>query len=109
MGFNPNKATHPGQIIARALEREGMTQKNLSERTGLTEKHLSQIINEEASITVETALLLENALGGNASFWINLEKNYQETKARIERVSFIRKEIPLLDRFPYAELLKRGY
>lgn len=93
MAYNPNKAIHPGHIIARALEREEMTQKNLSERTGLTEKHLSQIINGEASITVETALLLENALGGAASFWINLEKNYQETRARLDRSSVLKKGI----------------
>lgn len=109
MAFNPNKAIHPGHIISRALEREGMTQKSLSERTGLTEKHLSQIINGESSITVETALLFENALGGAASFWINLEKNYQETKARLERVSVLTKEVPLLEKFPYAELQKRQY
>jgi HTH-type transcriptional regulator / antitoxin HigA len=99
MVYNSNKAIHPGHIISRTLEREGMTQKNLSERTGLTEKHLSQIINGEA---------LENALGGAASFWINLEKNYQETKARIERTSLIKEELPLLSKFPYAELAKRG-
>ena len=58
MAYNPNKAIHPGHIIARSLEREGMTQKSLGERTGLSEKHLSQIINGSASITVETALLL---------------------------------------------------
>jgi HTH-type transcriptional regulator/antitoxin HigA len=109
MAYNPNKAIHPGQIISRSLEREGMTQKNLSERTGLTEKHLSQIINGEASITVETSLLLENALGGAASFWINLEKNYQETKARIERISVLKKEISILAKFPYSELQKRNY
>ncbi|MEQ1935001.1 MAG: HigA family addiction module antitoxin [Fimbriimonadaceae bacterium] len=109
MAYNPNKAIHPGHIISRSLEREGMTQKNLSGRTGLTEKHLSQIINGEASITVETALLLENALGGAASFWINLEKNYQETKARIERVSVLKNEISALEKFPYSELQKRNY
>jgi HTH-type transcriptional regulator / antitoxin HigA len=109
MAYNPNKAIHPGHIISRSLEREGMTQKNLSERTGLTEKHLSQIINGEASITVETALLLENALGGAASFWINLEKNYQETRARLERVTILRKEIPILANFPYSELQGRNY
>jgi HTH-type transcriptional regulator/antitoxin HigA len=108
MTYNPNKAIHPGQIISRSLEREGMTQKNLSERTGLTEKHLSQIINGEASITVETALLLENALGGTASFWINLEKNYQETRARLDRVSVLKKEISILAKFPYSELQKRA-
>src|SRR3989344_1265365 len=103
MVYKPSKAIHPGQAILNILEREGMTQKNLSERTGLTEKHLSQIINGSASITVETALLLENALGGSASFWINLEKNYQETKARIERSSSLKKEANLLQKFPYNE------
>jgi HTH-type transcriptional regulator/antitoxin HigA len=109
MVYTPNKAIHPGHIIARTLEREGMSQKNLSERTGLTEKHISQVINGEASITVDTALLLENALGGSASFWINLEKNFQEAKARIERTSLLKREVGLLPKFPYRELVKRGY
>lgn len=109
MVYNPNKAIHPGHIIDRSLDREGMSQKNLSERTGLTEKHISQIINGEASITVDTALLLENALSGTASFWINLEKNFQETKARLERVELLKKEIPLMTKFPYSELVRRGY
>lgn len=109
MIYFPSKAIHPGHVIARSLEREGMSQRNLSERTGLTEKHISQIINGEASVTVETALLLENALGGAASFWINLEKNFQETRARIERVALLRSEISLAQSFPYSELVRRGY
>lgn len=108
MVYQPNKAIHPGHVISRTLEREGMSQKNLSERTGLTEKHLSQIINGNASITVETALLLENALGGTASFWINLEKNYQEAIARIERASLMHSEVSYLSIFPYRELAQRG-
>jgi len=107
--YIPNKAILPGRIIAKTLNREGMTQKGLCERMGISEKHLSQIINGEASITVETSLLLENALGGSASFWINLESNYQETMARIERLSLIKKEVPLLNKFPYNELAKRSY
>lgn len=109
MPFTPSARIHPGQIIARTLEREGMSQKNLGERTGITEKHLSHIINGEASITVETALLLENALGGSASFWINLEKNFQEAKAREARASHLDAEIPLASLFPYAELAKRQF
>lgn len=108
MTYKPNIAIHPGRAIARALKVEKMTQKELSIRTSLTEKHLSQIINGEASVTVETSLLLENVLGGSASFWINLEKNYQETLARIEELSQLKKEIPLLKYFPYLELSRRG-
>ncbi len=109
MPFTPSTRVHPGRIIARTLEHEGMSQKNLSVRTGITEKHLSHIINGEASITVETALLLENALGGSASFWINLEKNFQEAKAREARTSLLSAEIPLVKLFPYAELAKRQF
>ena len=87
MAYQPDTAQHPGQTISKILKKEGISQKELSDRTSLTQKHISQIINGEASITMETALMLENVLGGSASFWINLEKNYQETKARIERVS----------------------
>src|SRR5689334_18974059 len=108
MAYEPNKAIHPGYVIVKALERESMTQKNLCERTGLSEKHVSQILNGEASITVDTALLLENALGGSAAYWINAEKNYQETVARLERSSLLTKEAPLAEKFPFAELVKRG-
>ena len=109
MAYIPNKAIHPGRIIGEALSREGMTQKSLSERTGISEKHLSQVINGEASITVETALSLEKALGGSASFWINLEKNYQETRARVERQALLKPELGILSKFPYNEISKRGY
>lgn len=109
MVYYPNKAIHVGYTISRILEKEGLTQKNLADRTGLTEKHLSNIINGDASVTVETALLLENALGGSASYWLNLEKNYQETKARIERISQMKEEAHLLSKFPYNEIAKRGY
>ncbi len=109
MSFSSNKAIHPGHTLNRELEFEGMTQKGLSDRTGLSEKHISQIVNGEASITVETALLLENALSGSASFWLNREKSYQETKARVDRNSLVRDEARMLYKFPYNELTKRGY
>lgn len=109
MPYLPDIAIIPGKTLLRVLESEGMTQKNLSERTGLSEKHISQIVNGEASITVETALLLENALGGNAAFWLNIEKNFQETKARVEKNASLSNETHLLIKYPYLELVKRGF
>jgi HTH-type transcriptional regulator/antitoxin HigA len=106
MAYQPKRALHPGLTIQRTLDALGMTQKRLSERTGLSEKHLSQIINGEASITADTALLLENALGGGESYWLNLDKNYRETKARIEQEERVAAEIPLLSNFPYNDLVK---
>lgn len=84
MVYQPNKAIHPGIGVQRELDYLGMSQKRLAERTGLSEKHISQIINGEASITGDTAFLFANALGGTASFWLNLDRNYRETLARLE-------------------------
>lgn len=109
MVYQPNKALHPGLTLQRVLDSLDMTQRNLSERTGLSEKHLSQIINGEASITIDTALLLENALGGSAAFWANLEKNHQETTARLDRESLLEDEVHLLKNFPYKDLVTHGY
>lgn len=108
MASKLHKVIHPGYIISRVLQREALTQKSLSERTGISEKHISNIINGESPITVDTALLLENVLGGTASFWINLQKNYEEAKARTERDALLEKEMTCLEKYPYAELVKRG-
>ncbi len=99
---------YPGKFLVSVLKEEGLTQKNLSERTGLSEKHISQIINGEVSLSVETALLLENVLPRTAYFWIDLEKRYQEEKARLNRCDLIKKETGLLSKFPYRDLARRG-
>ena len=109
MVYQPNKAIHPGITVQRTLDSLGMTQKRLAERMGLSEKHISQIINGEASITADTAFLLQNALGGSASFWFNLDKNYRETLARLEQEQRAAEEVELAKRHPYLELKKRGF
>lgn len=109
MSYTPDTAIHPGKTILFALRNEGISQKSLAIRMGISEKHLSQIINGEASFSVELAFKLANTLGGSVSFWNNLERNYQETKAKIARQQQIRSELPLLSEYPYNELAKQGY
>lgn len=108
MVYQPHKAIHPGRTVERTIEDLGMTQKQLAVRTGLSEKHISQIINGDSSITAETALLLANAIGGTASFWNNLDKNYKATLARIDQEKRLKSEEELLPNFPYSELAKLG-
>jgi HTH-type transcriptional regulator / antitoxin HigA len=108
MVYQPNKAIHPGTSVQRELDHLGMSQKRLAERTGLSEKHISQIINGEASITADTAFLFANALGGTAAFWLNLDRNYRETLARLEQEQKAEEEIDQLANFPYNDLVKLG-
>jgi addiction module HigA family antidote len=79
--FKPNYAVPPGETLKETLESLGMTQAELAQRTGRPKKTINEIIKGKATITPDTAIQLERALGVPASFWNNLERNYQETLA----------------------------
>jgi len=83
--FRPNYAIAPGEILRDTLAARGMSQAELADRTGTLEKAIIEIIAGNASITAETALQLERALSIPASFWNNLEKNYQESLAHLKK------------------------
>lgn len=67
---------HPGETIQEVIQDRNITQKELAIRTGFTEKHISTVINGQKNISAEFAMKLEYALGIPASFWRNLQTNY---------------------------------
>lgn len=76
--FKPNYALPPGETLKETIESIGMTQAELAQRTGRPKKTINEIIKGKAAITPDTAIQLERVLGVPASFWNNLERNYQE-------------------------------
>ncbi len=80
----PNYAIPPGETLRETLEAKGMTLTELAKRS----KHPREIIDEvttgKSAITADMAQQLERVFGIPASFWNNLERNYQETKARLK-------------------------
>lgn len=74
---------HPGETILEMIQDRNISQKELAIRTGFTEKHVSTVINGQKNISAEFAMRLEYALGVPASFWRNLQTNYD-----LEVVSF---------------------
>ena len=75
-GLSRDLIIHPGETLFEVIDDRNMTQKELAVRTGVTEKHVSTIINGTKPISVAYAKKLEYALGIEASFWINLQSNY---------------------------------
>jgi len=73
---SPDLLIHPGETIAEVLKDQKISQKELAIRTGFTEKHISTVVNGKKPISSKLALKLENALGISASFWKNLQTNY---------------------------------
>jgi len=107
-GYNPDIAIPPGETLQEYLDAREMTQMELSKRLGLAPKTVNEIIKGKAPITPETALSLEPVFGIPARFWISLEANFQETKARLERDRFTDDELLIAKEVPYSSLVKLG-
>ena len=75
---------HPGETLKEALEDRGITQKQLAKSVGMTEQHISRVIQGRNNISGAFARKLEYALGIPASFWMNLQRNYDLDLAEYE-------------------------
>lgn len=107
--FMPDYAVPPGETLLETIEAIGMSQAELAERTGRPKKTINEIIKGKAAITPETALQFERVLGIPAGFWNNLERNYQETLARLNEQKSLQRQINWLKKMPLNMLIKMGW
>ncbi len=81
----PDVAIPPGEYLAEEIEARGISQKELARRMRRPINAINEIINGKKAITAETALQLEAVMPEiPARFWLNLEIDYQLTKALIK-------------------------
>jgi HTH-type transcriptional regulator/antitoxin HigA len=82
----PDIAIPPGEYLAEEIEARGITQKELARRMGRPLNAINEIINGKKAITAATALQFEGVMPEiPARFWLNLETDYQLTKALINK------------------------
>ena len=82
----PDVAIPPGEYLAEEIEAREISQKELASRMGRPANAINEIVNGKKAITAETALQLEEVMPEiPARFWLNLETDYQLTKALIKR------------------------
>ena len=89
VGLSRDFIIHPGETLAEILEDREMSQRELAVRTGMTEKHVSTVIHGQKGISAAFAKKLEYALGIEASFWMNLQANYDRELLEFEEVNNI--------------------
>lgn len=107
--YTPDYAVTPGEVLEHELEIRGMSQQELANRTGLTPKHLIAILKAKASITPDTAIKFERALGMPCDYWLNLEANYREVLARLAEEEQLAQDLDWLKRVPVNEMAKLGW
>jgi HTH-type transcriptional regulator/antitoxin HigA len=78
----PDIAIPPGEFLAEEIEARSMSQKELAKRMGRPLNAINEIINGKKAITADTALQLEEVMPEiPARFWLNLETDFQLTRA----------------------------
>ena len=81
----PDVAVPPGEYLAEEIAARGLSQKELARRMGRPVNAINEIVNGKKAITAATALQLESVMPEiPARFWLNLETDYQLTKALLK-------------------------
>lgn len=88
----PKIATHPGTILADEIVANNYSQIDFAKLIGYNRSQLNEIIKGKRNITADLALLLEKAIGIDAEFWMEAQKNFELDKARIEAKNTLRLE-----------------
>lgn len=102
-------AIPPGEFLEEEMTELGMTQQDLAHRTGRPVQVINEIIRGKKAITQDTALELERVLGIPAHLWVNLEAEYQLTKARVREEEELARQTEWLSEFPVREMEAFGW
>ena len=84
---------HPGGILKEAIESLGMTVTDAANQIGISRVALSRVINEQAAISVELAIKLEDWYdvlgfrGGRAKIWLKMQVSYDLWQARASKAA----------------------
>lgn len=74
--LRPYVPTHPGNVLKDELQARGIRQKRFAEIISVSYTMLNEINNCKRPVSTEMALILEAALGINASLWNNMQSRY---------------------------------
>lgn len=89
--------THPGEMLLEEFIKPlGMTQAAFAEQIDIPLQLLDEIIQGKRGVTSETAWLLAQALDTTPQFWLNLQRNHDLVKKRVDSANFIRGKLQKL-------------
>ncbi|MBF0192876.1 MAG: HigA family addiction module antidote protein [Magnetococcales bacterium] len=96
---------HPGTVLADELEELGMSAADLARAIHVPSNRIYQLIAGKRAMTADTAIRLEQWLGVEAAFWLNLQKTYELDVAMAESGERIRGTIVRLNRQVQADVV----
>ena len=79
--YIPKNVSHPGTTLNEKLKEMGLSAKEFAGHISKPEETVNAIINGDSSITPELALSFENITKIPANFWMNRQRNHDESIA----------------------------
>lgn len=70
---------HPGAMLRDELAERRLSANRLAESIGLSPERVCEIINEQSSVTHDTAVRLAHCLGISVKLWMTMQEKHDET------------------------------
>jgi len=87
---------HPGEILEKEfLEPLNITAYKLSKAIGVQQTRISLIIKGERGITADTAIRFSKFFGTSPEFWMNLQREYDLRRVKMEIKEIIDNIVPI--------------
>ncbi len=107
--YYPQSVTHPGLTLAEKLEEMGMGIKEFAIRTSKPEKTINAVLKGESSITPDMSVSFETVTKIPAHFWMNLQRQYDESEARNRIFERMLSFSEWVSSFPVSAMVKLGW
>lgn len=92
---NAMRPIHPGEILRDELEELDFSATAFAKKLKIPTNRVTSILNEQRSVTVDTALRLACFFGNTPEFWMNLQMVYDIKTSMHKSWKKIRKQIEL--------------
>jgi addiction module HigA family antidote len=73
---NKMRAIHPGEILKGELEEMNLSTNAFAKALDVPANRITAILNEQRSVTADTALRLAQFFGSTPDFWMSLQSSY---------------------------------
>lgn len=84
---------HPGRILRREMQARKLSANALALALRVNSGRITEILNGQRGVSPETAMRLGRYFGNEARFWLNLQTNYELSRAEATLADRIAAEV----------------
>lgn len=107
--YNPLRVSHPGITLEDKIQEMEMTVREFAIRAAQPEKAILAVLRGDSAITTDLAEAFETVTRIPAHFWLNRQRLYNDSLARLKKLRQIEEVAVRRDIFPVNHPSKFGW